>query len=627
MTAGDAESGFSPPPPSPGIGALFALRAATGRWPQAARAAVSMGGPVLAGWAAGDTAAGLTATIGAFTALYGADRPYLSRARYLAVIAVALALAVTAGIGAAAMAWAGVLAVALIAMATTLLCNALDAGPPGAYMVVLACTVGAGLHAARPDPVRTGLLVLAGGAFAWLVSMSGAVIRPRGPEQAAVAAAGRAVAAYLAAAGTPRQGAARHEAALALYRSWTVLVIQQPAAARSAGELGRLRALNRELHLLFARAIRAADRGIPPAAGAAALACQLTAAVRRPGAYPVRQAELGPGFGGPPARALLRQAVTPGGHALLVVTRVGVAALIAGFISAGLGLAHGYWAIATAVLVLYQGLDWTRTWHKGVQRTAGTGAGLVLAAALLAARPAGLWLVAVLMVLQFTIEMSVVRNYALAVVFITPTALLIASRGGAVPGIGQLLAARGADTVLGCAVALIVFRLLAGRAVTGWTPQAVADTLDAVTTAVTYLAAATVTTAAARAARHDLQKRAIALISAYELDAGGPAGQRRAAERAWPAVAATQRLAYQTLNACWAVEQAAATGTAGEAARSLLGAEGATALRRALTELSTAIRAGEQPPPVTEPLPPLGTEVLTLSQILCHGPPWADRYS
>ena len=63
--AGGAKSGFSPPPPSPGIGALFALRAATGRWPQAARAAVAMGGPVLAGWAAGDTAAGLTATIGA----------------------------------------------------------------------------------------------------------------------------------------------------------------------------------------------------------------------------------------------------------------------------------------------------------------------------------------------------------------------------------------------------------------------------------------------------------------------------------------------------------------------------------------------------------------------------------
>jgi hypothetical protein len=80
-------------------------------------------------------------------------------------------------------------------------------------------------------------------------------------------------------------------------------------------------------------------------------------------------------------------------------------------------------------------------------------------------------------------------------------------------------------------------------------------TLDAVAATAAHLATATVTTSAAQAARHDLQKRAIALMDAYELDVGGPAGQRRAAERAWPAVAIIQRLAYRTLNACWAAEQ------------------------------------------------------------------------
>ena len=135
-----------------------------------------------------------------------------------------------------------------------------------------------------------------------------------------------------------------------------------------------------------------------------------------------------------------------------------------------------------------------------------------------------------------------------------------------------------------------------------------------------HLAAATVTTPAARAARHDLQKRAIALMHAYELNVGGPGEQGRAAERVWQAVVATQRLAYRTLNACWAVAQAEATGTAGEAARSLLGADGATALCTVLAQLSAAARAGEKPPKITEPLPPLGTEVLTLGQLLPHGP-------
>ena len=204
----------APKPSPPGIRALFALRDARRRWPFALRAAVCMGTPVLAGWAAGNTTAGLMGTIGAFTSLYGSGRPYLNRALHLAIIAVALALGVALGIQAAVVAWAGVVTVAIIAMAATLLCNALAVGPPGAYMFTLACAAGTGMHAEHFSPWHTGLLVLAGGAFAWLVHLSGALLWPRGPEKAAVRAAADAVAAFAAAAGTPRQDTARHWAKL-----------------------------------------------------------------------------------------------------------------------------------------------------------------------------------------------------------------------------------------------------------------------------------------------------------------------------------------------------------------------------------------------------------------------------
>ena len=63
---------------------MFAMRDVGRRWPYALRAGVSMGIPALIGWAVGDLSAGLMATIGGFTALYGAGRPYLNRAAYLA---------------------------------------------------------------------------------------------------------------------------------------------------------------------------------------------------------------------------------------------------------------------------------------------------------------------------------------------------------------------------------------------------------------------------------------------------------------------------------------------------------------------------------------------------------------
>ena len=42
---------------------------------------ICMGAPVLAGWLAGGLTAGLTATSGGFTALYGGGRPYRNPAK------------------------------------------------------------------------------------------------------------------------------------------------------------------------------------------------------------------------------------------------------------------------------------------------------------------------------------------------------------------------------------------------------------------------------------------------------------------------------------------------------------------------------------------------------------------
>ena len=194
-----------PPAPNPignPIRQLLVLQSVPHRWPFALRAALCVAVPVLVGWAVGDVAAGLLATIGGFTALYGSGRPYLNRAVHLAVIAVCLGLSVALGNWAAEVPWAGVLTVSAIAVAAVLLCNALLVGPPGAYMFVLACAAGIGAAHEHVAPWRIGLLVLAGGAFAWLVHMSGALIRFRGPEKSAVVSAAESVAGFIEAVGS-----------------------------------------------------------------------------------------------------------------------------------------------------------------------------------------------------------------------------------------------------------------------------------------------------------------------------------------------------------------------------------------------------------------------------------------
>jgi len=98
---------------------LVKLHPAGRRWPNSVRAALCMGVPVTVGWATGDISAGLVATIGAFTSLYGSDRPYRNRSIFLAGVALSFAIAVSLGIWAQQISAAAVAVIVLIAVIST----------------------------------------------------------------------------------------------------------------------------------------------------------------------------------------------------------------------------------------------------------------------------------------------------------------------------------------------------------------------------------------------------------------------------------------------------------------------------------------------------------------------------
>ena len=347
----DSALGRPPHPPSPvrnPIRQMFMVNDVQNRWPFALRAAACMAVPALIGWLAGDLASGLMATIGAFTSLYGSGRPYLNRGVHLGVVAVCFALAVALGDWAAEVPWAGVLTVSVIAMAAVLVCNALAVGPPGAYMFVLACATGTGVASEHLAPWRIGLLVLAGGGFAWLVHMFGALINVRGPEKSAVVSAAEEVARFAAAVGTSSEAPARHSAASALHQSWNVLVTFQPVHPRPSSTLHSLRALNHELHVVFAEVMTAAENHESPPHDAEQRAHAVGLLADSPDnsdqAPDIDEMPLGR----PAPFELLRQAVTPGSPTLSVVARAGVAVCVAGFIASTLGIDHAYWAMSAA---------------------------------------------------------------------------------------------------------------------------------------------------------------------------------------------------------------------------------------------------------------------------------------
>lgn len=142
------------------------------------------------------------------------------------------------------------------------------------------------------------------------------------------------------------------------------------------------------------------------------------------------------------------------GELVRELARYAVAAGLGG--AAGLlsGLPSPSWAQLAAIVPL-SAPGRSAQVERGLHRVIGTGLGVVVTAFLLSFPTQPWQLVVWVVLLQFLAEMFVLRNYSLALIFITPLALLMVQLGHPQP-VGPMLTARVAETTLGVAVGLAV---------------------------------------------------------------------------------------------------------------------------------------------------------------------------
>ena len=367
------------------------------------------------------------ASLGALTSLYGRYDPYRRRAALLATVGALMTgtIAVFTLLAAAgAPALVTTAAVALLAAGATALCLLLRTGPPGATIVVFAAGAGLAGAPALADLGPRALAGAGGALLAWLVCTAGVLVRPTAPARLAVRRAADAV-----------------------------RTAERPGAAPQAGRAARAAVAR-------ARAVLADDaswwwtRSAVPA-----LARELDAVERALDATGAPRTDAAPA-----ARTTLRAQARSGasGPWRLPTARVGVAGVVAGAVAAVAGLGHAAWATMGSTAVL-QGESARHAVVRALQRGAGTVAGALVAWPLLAA-PLGFWgTAAVVVVLQTVTETVVGRHYGVAMLTITPMALLMTSL--AHPADPSALALdRALDTVLGAVVGVLAVVLVHPRA-------------------------------------------------------------------------------------------------------------------------------------------------------------------
>ncbi len=431
-----------PVPPKGRVGTQpFALPPAGRRWSPALRAAVAFAFPAALVTGLGNPEAAVFVIFGAFAVLYGEGRPFRVRGRV--VLAAGLALLASCGLGGLVgellttgfgASLVMVVVVSAVAVVAVFVIDALRLGPPGALFFALVCA-GAMKAVESGASLVTLLLCTASGVLASIiVSMAGMLGDHRKPERMAVEEAVRAVDAYVAARETG--GSAidlRHRAGAAMADAWAA--VYDGGVPSDPGEATLLATLQRARRTLagFAPADDTDDLLVDPLVS----------------------------FARPSVGFRLRRSLSFSSHAAISAMRVAVGCLGAGALSGWLGPERPHWAVLSALIVLQTGPDRVHGQVRAVHRFVGTVVGLGLFALIYQLGPTGYALVVLIAMLQFCIELFVPRNYALAVVFITPVALIAGGVATTDGPIGPVIRDRLVETVLGVVVAVFALYCVA----------------------------------------------------------------------------------------------------------------------------------------------------------------------
>jgi uncharacterized membrane protein YccC len=451
-------------------------------WWTMLRAAIAICVPMSAGIASGERPLGLLIAIGGLLGIVvDTGGPYVARLRRVSFAAAGGAAGITIGTLIHGRGWIAVLALMAVAATSALLSAVSDVGSVAGLQMLVYSSLSLGPIGALRPWWHTALGFILGAAWALMLTVPGWLVAPRAAEQASVSAAYHAMADALRAAGTPGFTAARRNVTTAVNTAYDSLLTARSIAGGRSERLRRLMAILNQGHVIAEAAASLNGEGLRPPEAVIEAIDRIADAVRdhaqapafpqvpgtSPGMKQLRDGLTGlsralsgnwsppavPATRTPPLRRLRRLPERLAGRltrtfALRLTVCVGVAAVL----SEVLPLQRSYWVVLTVAIVLKPDLG--SVFVRAVQRGAGTVIGAVLGAVILVAVPYGPWLLIPFGVLAALLPYGRSRNFGLMAVFLTPLVVVLIDL--LAPGGWHLALDRLVDTLLGCAVALLI---------------------------------------------------------------------------------------------------------------------------------------------------------------------------
>lgn len=486
-------------------------------WREMIRAVFAIWVPLAAGFITGRREiALLTAMGGLLSVMIDQGGPFRARLRRIGTAAVfGGAVGLTIGSVIHGRGWIAVIALVVIAGVSAILARLGAVGSATGLQLLIYSALGLGpLGALRPW-WHTALGFVGGAIWGLVLIMPAWLLSPRGAEQRAVADVYHAIADGLRAIGTPEVVNTRRAVTTALNTAYdTLLTGRSAASGRNELDMRLMAILNLSHQMVeAATALRSSGERPPPwvtdtidrlagavltlrldetapsfipppwssSAGALALRDAMVALARcisgsstPPPAPAARQPGLRDRVREHSARLLDR--LIGGRIAWEFTIRLMICTGVAAVFSEVLPLQRSYWVVLTVAIILKP--DYGSVFTRAVQRGVGTIIGAVLGAAIIALVPYGPWLLLPFGVLAALLPYGKSRSFGLSATFLTPFVVLLIDLLS--PGGWRLAEERLLDTLIACAIVLLIGYAPWPSAWSAHLPRQFADTLRAV---------------------------------------------------------------------------------------------------------------------------------------------------
>lgn len=449
---------------------------------------------------------GLMASIGGFAYLYVWNEPYLQRAKKIFLVAASFSVLMMLGVLTSSSTILFSLLIGLVGALVTFIFGALKIPGPASIFFVMIFSMSSATH---PDPHLAWLyggLVMLGGIFSWIVAMIGWFWHPYGPETKAVHAVYTEIARLIDKVGTDQFDLACEKTVQILNNADTVLLAGY-SPWHSSLSYKRLYLLNNQANLIFSDILELVADGytkLPKEVGQSVKA--LADLIDNPssGVKTILQpkettqkisallskiydadailnktlkninAELN--ISKPSAFKSLSHALDKDSIVFTNSIKYGFVLIIAALIAFSFDFQRSYWIPASCAAVM-MGSTIISTFHRAIQRSLGTILGVLIASVILYNQPTGILVALCSLVFSFFTELFIVKNYAFAVIFLTPNSILIAENTTQINNLSFFATTRVTDIIIGAIIGLIGVLLIGRRTASSRLPNIIAKTI------------------------------------------------------------------------------------------------------------------------------------------------------